>query len=941
MQNILSKFGEYCGFDDFGGNSKSATKAVEDLVIEQTNNSQPLADLLQYDLYEKESGIFYNSDGTAGAMFEIATQVGGNLDLEKNLKRFFNDELPEKGCIQFLIISSNDISRILDIWQGNNNVDLGSLASLQLYYRRKMWEERAKDFSSASEGVLPRYFRSFVCYSTKLTKKEGDKSLKKFVSKLNNKLKVEGFCPRVCSADDLIQVSREIIQMQSEPERRIKYDIYNKLSDQVPSLGAGLEVSEDSIHQIGSSMVSKIYGIKKHPEYFPFSGMLQLMGTEKRSIPGRFVISYIVSNCLGSVGTEKIKKQADRSMKASEQPHTRNNHALKEEAAEWRHIMKQHNAEGEVFVKESMQIMLTAPKEEIEIAEENLKSIWGSLDWELEELNAIQLIALLSILPMQQSSFWQQLEYFKQSRNVMSSEAIAKLPIQGEWQGVNKGGVLFEGRRGGLFNWNPFVRLGGDGNYNVVIIAPTGSGKSFLGQDVVWALLRDGVQIFVIDIGGSFKAQCQAVGGEMLGFDSKTEISLNPFAALKDGSGKFAKALDMLDRGYSKEEIAKELSLDAKHFDRIKRGSGTTSEEKEDAEDIEVIELTDAEGKNTVYVTKDSLVYAKSVISSMCGVIGNPEGQGLVERMITELLVEDSEEIDITMLMDHMKKEATKPNNPEGALLSKMANSLYPYSKKGVHGRFFKAGKTATFKEAMTVLEFETVANDEALMSVMLQIILMQVTNQFLTGDRSKQFALVVDEAWKILDYSGAFLERFARTVRKYGGSLIVIVQDPAVFDNSKGNRRAQAAVLENSSWSLIGKPKSGNTQAYKISKVFEDSLGLIESISKNKYWAEWAIFASGLSVVGRLSVDPLSTALYSTESKDFSRLKELEDQGFPVFEQVLQLAKEKNGIEAPDFGILSEGDKDLRFLKSKMDEGLTIVEAVKALLKLKYGLVK
>jgi conjugal transfer ATP-binding protein TraC len=35
------------------------------------------------------------------------------------------------------------------------------------------------------------------------------------------------------------------------------------------------------------------------------------------------------------------------------------------------------------------------------------------------------------------------------------------------------------GRRGQLFNFNPFYRIGGGGNYNVVVIAPPGSGKTF------------------------------------------------------------------------------------------------------------------------------------------------------------------------------------------------------------------------------------------------------------------------------------------------------------------------------------------------------------------------------------------------------------------------------------------------------------------------------
>jgi hypothetical protein len=45
----------------------------------------------------------------------------------------------------------------------------------------------------------------------------------------------------------------------------------------------------------------------------------------------------------------------------------------------------------------------------------------------------------------------------------------------------------------------------------------------------------------------------------------------------------------------------------------------------------------------------------------------------------------------------------------------------------------------------------------EPLLAVVLQIVLMQITMQFLCGDRTRRFMLVVDEAWMILDYAAGF----------------------------------------------------------------------------------------------------------------------------------------------------------------------------------------
>ena len=126
--------------------------------------------------------------------------------------------------------------------------------------------------------------------------------------------------------------------------------------------------------------------------------------------------------------------------------------------------------------------MLTAPGDEIEIAQEVAKNLWNGQDWQLETVDRVQLIALLGILPMQQCSFWRQLEYFKMTRNALSGDIVARLPIQGEWKGTPKSGMLLMGRRGQVFNWNPFFRVGGGGNFNICMMAPPGSGKSFRDQ---------------------------------------------------------------------------------------------------------------------------------------------------------------------------------------------------------------------------------------------------------------------------------------------------------------------------------------------------------------------------------------------------------------------------------------------------------------------------
>lgn len=104
----------------------------------------------------------------------------------------------------------------------------------------------------------------------------------------------------------------------------------------------------------------------------------------------------------------------------------------------------------------------------------------------------------------------------------------------------------------------------------------------------------------------------------------------------------------------------------------------------------------------------------------------------------------------------------------------------------------------------------------------------MQVTMQFLCGDRSKQFVLIVEEAWMILDYSAKFLERFGKTIRKYGGSLVIC--KPNFSDFQKSDERK--SILEKSSWLFILKQDEKGLSSLSTSESFKDIMPLIESIS-------------------------------------------------------------------------------------------------------------
>lgn len=919
VKKILNEAAKYCGFKLNAESDIDPQAEMERLLLDDTNGAEPLSNLLLYESFDTKENIAFNS-GSLSIMFEIDPLVGSDEAIEKNLTLFFNEELPFGGVLQFLIVASNDISGILDLWENSRNFGGDQLSTLTSY-RKNFLLNLSKDFANAGDGRMPRNFRTFVTYSNY---DKGDKSVEdiiKFKRKLDNKLKAENLNPRICNACDLISISREILQMKIDEENHLakksgkkkkapRYDIFNRLSDQILEPGFSNRVEEESINHNKTNLVSKIFSPSELPEAFSLREMVRLLGDENRSIPGRFVISYAFANNLGAKGTSVLLSRAERSIHAASKEYTKNDLVAQKEAAEWVHVKAIHK-EGEIFLTESMLVMITAPEKEIEIAEEVLKSLYNSNDWKLSICSHVQRLTSLALLPMMPICYWKSLGFFKLTRNALCGEVVAKLPIQGEWKGVPTSGALLIGRRGQVFNFNPFYRIGGGGNYNVCMMAPPGSGKSFFLQEIAQSLLTQDVAVFVMDIGASYKNICNLLGGEMVRFNKDNDISLNPFATLSSSGAIYAKALELLKAGKSTEEITEITKLSSEKIEALKLGQRGGKSDSMELDGIEILEIASQEkGENEKhFVTKDSVIYAKAMVAAMCGVSGKGREEALIERAIVQGIANFGNKLDITKMTHVLYSLKDNKGIPiEGA--ANLADSLYSYTEEGIHGRFFSnSGKAATFKEMLTIFELEELVNDEPLLAVVLQVILMQITMQFLCGDRTRRFILIVDEAWMILDYAAGFLERFARTVRKYGGSLVVCTQDLTSFSNDCGTKKSQAAVLECSTWKLILQQKEEGMQAFAKNRAYEKYLGLISGVRKcsgNKF-SEVLINTDGATIVGRFAADPYSTALFSTEDKDYAYLLDQEKKGVSKHTAVLELSKKYGSL--PDLASEKESE--------------------------------
>lgn len=115
----------------------------------------------------------------------------------------------------------------------------------------------------------------------------------------------------------------------------------------------------------------------------------------------------------------------------------------------------------------------------------------------------------------------------------MNTEVLADfLPVYGEWLGHHKPRVLLKNKSNGLIGFDPFSPT--HTNFNQLISGSSGAGKSYFGNILISNLMKESPQVFIIDVGGSYKKTTENFNGQYIPIGADSQISINPFDLSSD-----------------------------------------------------------------------------------------------------------------------------------------------------------------------------------------------------------------------------------------------------------------------------------------------------------------------------------------------------------------------------------------------------------------------
>ncbi len=188
---------------------------------------------------------------------------------------------------------------------------------------------------------------------------------------------------------------------------------------------------------------------------------------------------------------------------------------------------------GHKMVRAYAGVNIYCNRSEIKAQTEYVKGLWRNAGFRFSEEPYIALPVFLASLPLQYAPAMDPPNHGLQRAWMMTSvNAASMVMLQGDWQGTGPslGGPLLISRKGRLASID-LMQTGS--NYNFTITAQSGSGKSFIANELVCDFLSKRGIARVIDVGRSYFRFCEIMGGENIVFSNDRPMSVNPFSGMR------------------------------------------------------------------------------------------------------------------------------------------------------------------------------------------------------------------------------------------------------------------------------------------------------------------------------------------------------------------------------------------------------------------------
>ncbi|RQR65282.1 type IV secretion system protein TraC [Burkholderia sp. Bp9125] len=479
-------------------------------------------------------------------------------------------------------------------------------------------------------------------------------------------------------------------------------------------------------------------------------------------------------------------------------------------------------------------VVLYNTPERVKRDTEYVANLWRKAGFRCSPERYISLPVFLAGLPLMYDPVMDPPGRGLQRANTINSfNAATLMHVQGDWQGSApmRGGPMLVSRRGQLATIDLFDT---SSNFNFVVVAKSGSGKSFFANELaVDFLSRNGV-VRIFDVGGSYKRFASVMDGTVLEFDPENPVSLNPYSGINT-HGELFELMPML------KSLIRQMAFP----------------------------LSTDESMETKF---------------------NWEYQA-IEQAITAAWETHREATGLEHVYHWMNDQAD-------ARYKDIAFQLYPYAVGRYAKWFNGPRQVELDNDLIIVELEHLEVDPDLQAVVMTLMIHQITKDMYLSDpERKRPKLLLVDEGWRLLGdkQSGGFISKAFRTVRKYRGCAGAITQSFADFATSAA---ARAALENSAWKFVLKQEAESIDFAVDQKWVSDDEtlVQMLKTVNSDRKQGFSEVFVKSESGQGvyRFVTDRHSYWLYTSDGADLNRLAEVQHKhGFSLLEAVDYLARE------------------------------------------------
>ncbi len=801
---------------------------------------------LVYGFYDEELGVYYNLDDTVGILFECTPLLFASEQSLGFLQNLLKAIYPEGSIIQFICYADPYVDHLLSAYiKDKNSPKIPS-------FIEKAYLSLVEFYKRGPFGMPVRNFRLFVSLKIPAKSVTVDR-VKEISSNFEENLNASGLYAMRTEPHVLLSMLRRMLNDEFCEDIIFEWTPHTTLSKQII-------LAETEIKREGKTLkVGNKYFRCLSPKSLPVSinflfanyatGSYDGVAGDGAQITSPFfvVFSIVLENQRVDIHTKAnliFTQQSFGSFIMSLQ--------RKKEEYVW---AIDEIERGEIFYPCFMNLWVyDTDKERVEKAVYKAKRIWEGLGCVMQEETFINLPLFFYSLPFGFINDKKSL-MFLDRHFVLPTKAISvMLPTQTDGVGMYEPNMLFLGRKGQILGIDIFSRR--NPNYNFIIVAPSGKGKSFTANYLITNTYGAGVKVRIIDVGRSYKKLCNMFKGKFIDFHPEADICINFFETIRDP-----------DRDIP--IIAHILA----HMAAVYTG--------------------ELPGRTTV----ESAV---SILVSTVRALYQMKGNETTLDDVYDYLANFTKYFDDYDLICSEEKPYCEEDF--GLAATHLAFNLRKYTSFGAYGKWFVGKNTFDIKQDdFVVLELEHLKGLKDLFEVIVLVILHAVMQDLYLSKREKPTLILLDEAWQFLQDTKAFqelVEEGYRRARKYYGSFGVITQ--SILDFEQFGRVGQV-ILSNSSFKFFLESSDFHKAREKKLLPIDDDFvfNLMTTVKYNapKYSELFMISERfGYSVL-RLTVDPYSYYVYTSDPYEVAEIEELVHSGMS-YEEAINYMVEKNKKE-------------------------------------------